>query len=106
MVEAPGTFTLECKPHPVLEEAVVLVRDDQVADPVEAPLPKVGPLEGEVTQVVMRETLDQILLDAARGRDHAVNVLVLKQVSDRLSRPWWSSSRIVWCRPGESRCWQ
>ena len=60
---------IEQRGEPVLEEAIVSVRHQEIADAVDALLSELGALEGKIAHIVWRQAFDDILLDAAGGRD-------------------------------------
>jgi hypothetical protein len=59
---------------PLLKVAVVFVRDQQVADPVQAFFAQVGAFQGKISNVRRVHALDEILLDASSGRDDDVHL--------------------------------
>mmetsp|Transcript_127444 Transcript_127444/g.318199 ORF Transcript_127444/g.318199 Transcript_127444/m.318199 type:complete len:217 (+) Transcript_127444:381-1031(+) len=72
---------------PILEKAVVVVRRQQVADAVDAAPPQPEALERKVAEVCRRQTLDEVLLDAASCGDHDLHHAVLSKESDCLAEP-------------------
>ncbi len=73
--------------QPVLELAVVVVRDDEVADAVHAPFPQFRAIHVEVSQVGFAEALDEVFLDPSRGGHERANMLMLDEVEDDLPQP-------------------
>lgn len=71
---------------PILEFAVVLIGHEQVADAVQTALAQVGAVEAEGTDAGGTQTLDEILLDAARGGDDDVDAAVAYQEVERLAQ--------------------
>ena len=61
--------------YPILERAIVSVRDEQVASTIHAALSKLraSPLV-EVAKISRREALNDVLLDAARRRDDHIHL--------------------------------
>lgn len=75
----------ENRGDPVFETAVVLVRNDQVSDSVEALLAKLFALKREVSHVMRIEALHDVFLNAAARGNSAVNQLVLEDVAQHLA---------------------
>ena len=71
--------------HPVLEVAVVVVRDQQVAGSVDALQTQVATVEIKLANVELGHALDEVLLDASARRDDNVDKVVLHEVVDDLS---------------------
>jgi len=67
---------------PVLKQTVVVVRNEQIADSVDALVAQLGAGELEVALDSRRQTLDEVLFHAAGRRHQAVDHLVLAQVAD------------------------
>lgn len=86
----PAGFLLVEQPvedghDPVFKGAVVVVWHVQVADPIDASLPQCGAGHAaERTQVRGRQTLDQVLLDAAGRRHDGRHATMLDEVANRL----------------------
>lgn len=76
---------VQLRREPVLEAAVVVVGDQEVADPVDAAAPKVPARKRKVPHVGRLEALDEVLLHSPGGGDEDVDHLVLHQESDHLS---------------------
>lgn len=72
--------------QPVLEFAVVVVRHDEVANPIHAASAQVCAVEGEISEIGFAEAFDEVLLDAAGGGDEARDVLVLHEVQNDFAK--------------------
>lgn len=72
--------------HPVLERAVVAVRDNQIADAIHALCAQTRARRGEGTEVGRRKALDEVLLDAARRGDNGGDMPVLDKVPQCLAQ--------------------
>ncbi|GIX63458.1 actin, putative [Babesia caballi] len=73
--------------QPLLEGAVVVVGDEEVADAVEAALAHRGAVHVELADVRLAHALDQVLLHPAAAGDDDVDQLVLGQVDERVAQP-------------------
>jgi hypothetical protein len=74
---------------PVLKLAIVVVRDEQVSDPVQPPPPQSCAVVVELapgSEEGRTETLDQVFLDAACGGDEARDVVVLDEEADHFAQ--------------------
>ena len=73
--------------EPVLELAVVVVRNDKIPDTIHATSAEVGAIEREVGEIRLPETFDKVLLDAAGGGNDAGDVSMLYEVQYNLTQP-------------------
>ena len=73
--------------EPVLELAVVVVRYDEISDTIHTTSTEVCSIEREVGEIRFPETLDKVLLDAARGGNDACNMSMLHEVQNDLTQP-------------------
>ncbi|GBE61055.1 actin II [Babesia ovata] len=72
--------------NPVLERAVVVVRDEKVADTVQPALTHGGAVHVEPSDIGFAHALDQVLLHTAATGHHDVDELVLRQVDEGLAQ--------------------
>ena len=90
-----GKQAVQDRNQPVLERAVVVVWDDEVADPVHALFAQSRAGHAEGAEVRLRQALDEVFLDAASRRHDGGDVLVLDEVADRLAQAGRDQVRCV-----------
>ena len=73
--------------EPVLELAVVVIRNDKISDTIHAASTKVGAIKREVGEISLPETFDKVLLDAAGGGNNARDMSMLYKVQNNLTQP-------------------
>lgn len=78
---------LEDRHHPVLELAVVIIGDQEVASAVDSLGAQVAALELEVSHKGGRQALDEVLLNTTSCGDEAVHEAVLNEEADGLAQP-------------------
>ena len=76
---------IENRHHPIFKLAIVVVWDEQVADPVQTLLAQRRAVQVESAQIRRPEALDKVFLDAARSCDDRRDVLVLDKEVDHLA---------------------
>ena len=81
-----GKQAVQDRNQPVLERAVVVVWDDEVADPVHALFAQSRAGHAEGAEVRLGQAFDEVFLDAAGRRHDGGDVLVLDEVADRLAQ--------------------
>ena len=71
--------------QPVLELAVVVVGDDEVADAVHASATEICAIEIKVGEVGLSQAFDKVLFNAASRSDEGSDMLVLDKVQDHFT---------------------
>lgn len=73
--------------EPVLKLAVVIVRNNEVANTIHALLPKSSTVQIEVSEVCLSQTLDEVFFDTASSRHNSRDHLVFGKIQDDFSKP-------------------
>lgn len=68
--------------NPILKLTVVFVGNKEVPDPIHPLLPQLRAVEVEIPKVRGSKTLDEILFDAACGRDDRFDMSVFDEMAD------------------------
>lgn len=83
---------------PVFEFAIIVVRHEQVADPVETSAAQICAVQVELSSrrnISRSQAFDQIFFDPTSGRDQAIDVFVLDQEANDLSKAGGNQIRRV-----------
>ena len=80
-----SSHLIQDRHHPVFKLAVVIVRHNQVADPIQTTFPEGGSIQMEAAEIRRAQTFDKVFFNTTGGSHNARHVFVLHQKMNHLA---------------------